>query len=100
MIPFTVIKEANPHELSGTATGVINLLTFACSALVGPVFGTIMQTVSGGGETRLEHYQITFQPLLYGVALAVLLTFALKETGPAAAAVPVPTMEAHESWNG
>ena len=30
---------------------------------------------------RLEHYQITFQPLLYRVAPAVLLTCALKETG-------------------
>jgi MFS family permease len=84
MVPFTVIKEANPPELSGTATGVINLLTFTFSALLGPVFGWIMQSVTGGNPTGLEHYQMTFQPLLYGVALAVLLTFALKETGPAA----------------
>jgi hypothetical protein len=31
----------------------------------------------------LEHYQTTFQPLLWGIGLAVALTFALKETGPA-----------------
>jgi hypothetical protein len=29
----------------------------------------------------LEHYQAAFQPLIYGVALAILLTFLLKETG-------------------
>jgi MFS family permease len=83
MINYTVIKEANPPELSGTATGVINFLNFTFSALVGPVFGWIMQAVSGGGGTPLEHYQRTFGSLLYGVALAVLLAFMLKETGPA-----------------
>ena len=33
---------------------------------------------------KLEHYQAAFEPLLYGVALAIVLTFFLKETGPAA----------------
>ena len=84
MLLYTVIKEANPTEYSGTATGVINLLNFTFSALAGPVFGWIMQSVSGE-KPSLEHYQMTFQPLLYGVALAVALTFALKETGPAVA---------------
>jgi hypothetical protein len=32
---------------------------------------------------ELQHFQITFTPLLFGVALAVLLTLGLKETGPA-----------------
>jgi hypothetical protein len=32
----------------------------------------------------LEHYQAAFEPLLYGVGLAILLTFVLRETGPAA----------------
>jgi hypothetical protein len=32
----------------------------------------------------LEHYQIAFQPLLYGVALAIVLALVLTETGPAA----------------
>jgi hypothetical protein len=31
----------------------------------------------------LEHYQSTFVSLLYGVAIAVVLTLLLKETGPA-----------------
>ena len=30
-----------------------------------------------------EHYQTAFEPLLYGVALAIVLTLLLKETGPA-----------------
>ena len=84
MLPYTVIKEANPPEMSGTATGVINFLNFTFSALLGPVFGWILMTVSGGADTMsLEHYQTTFQPLLFGVALAIVLLFFLKETGPA-----------------
>jgi MFS family permease len=84
MLPYTVIKEANPPEMSGTATGVVNFLNFTFSALLGPVFGWILRSVAGGeGALTLEHYQAAFEPLLYGVALAVLLTFALKETGSA-----------------
>jgi len=83
MITYSVIKEANPPALSGTATGVINFLNFTFSALLGPVFGSIMQAVSGVGGTPLEHYQRTFGALLFGVALAIILSFVLKETGPA-----------------
>ncbi|MFL6446945.1 MAG: MFS transporter [Bryobacteraceae bacterium] len=84
MLLYTVIKEANPPQYSGTATGAINLLNFTLTAIMGQVFVIIMQTASQGKPTGLQHYQITFQPLLYGVALALLLTFALKETGRAA----------------
>jgi hypothetical protein len=37
----------------------------------------------------IEHFQSAFLPLVLGVGLAIVLTFFLKETGPAArAAVP------------
>ena len=82
MVPYTIIKEANPKEVSGTATGVINFLNFTFSALLIPVFGWILTRVSGGATSRtLEHYQDTFEPLMYGVAVAVILSFFLKETG-------------------
>jgi MFS family permease len=84
MLPYTVIKEANPPEMSGTATGVINFLNFTFSALLGPVFAGALRRVSGGAEAmKLEHYQTTFQPLLYGVGVAIVLALLLKETGPA-----------------
>jgi MFS family permease len=90
MLPYTVIKELNPPEMSGTATGVVNFLNFTFSALLGPVFGGLLVKVSGGASSfTLEHYQVTFQPLLYGVVLAIVLTFFLKETG-LAARIPSP----------
>ena len=86
MLPYTVIKEANPPQFAGTATGVVNFLNFTLSALLGPVFGWMLQNAAGGAtRMELQHFQTTFAPLLYGVAIAVLLTlFFLKETGPAA----------------
>ena len=84
MINYTVIKEANRPEHSGTATGVINFINFSMTALFGPVFAGWLAEASAGGERDLSHYQATFQPLLYGVALAILLTLFLRETGPKA----------------
>lgn len=84
MLPYTVIKEANPPQLGGTATGVVNFLNFTFSALLGPVFSGILRRASGGAATfELQHYQSTFGSLLYGVAIAIGLTFLLRETGPA-----------------
>ena len=82
MIPYTVIKEANRPEHAGTATGVVNFLNFALTALLGPIFASRLTAASGGGEREIAHYQVTFAPLLYGVALAILLTLMLRETGP------------------
>jgi MFS family permease len=88
MLPYTVIKEANPPEMSGTSTGVVNFLNFTFSALLGPVFAARLVSASGGASTMaLGHYQTAFLPLLYGVGLALLLTFFLRETGPASRAV-------------
>jgi sugar phosphate permease len=84
MLPYTVIKEANPPQYSGTATGVINFLNFTFSALLGPVFAWMLMRVSGTGEQmEQEHFQMTFVPLLVGVFIAIVLTLILKETGTA-----------------
>jgi hypothetical protein len=84
MLPYTVIKEANPPQLSGTATGVINFLNFTLSALLGPVFGGRLINIPEGDPTAvLTYYQAGFQPLLYGTIGAFVLALLLKETGPA-----------------
>jgi len=84
MLPYTVIKEANPPHVSGAATGVVNFLNFTFSAVLGPVFANLLVAAGAGADSlRLEHYQSAFQPLLYGIALATILTLLLKETGTA-----------------
>jgi len=79
MLPYTVIKEANPPQFGGTATGVINCLNFTFSALPAPRFGWILQRFSGpAGQMKLEHYQLAFAPLLLGLAAAIARTILLK----------------------
>src|SRR5262245_56660162 len=77
-------KEANPPELGGTATGVINFINFTFSALPGPVFGArLVEMPEGDTSLALAHYQAGFKPLLYGIIVALILTVFLRETGPA-----------------
>jgi MFS family permease len=85
MLPYTVIKEVNPSQYSGTATGVINFLNFTFSALLGPVFARILiRTAGEASSLELGHYQSAFLPLIIGVGIAIIFAFLLKETGPAA----------------
>ena len=85
-IPYTLIKEANRPEYCGTATGVLSFINFSdiSGAMLGPVFGASLARASAGAERDLGHYQTAFTPLLFIVALAILLTFILRETGLAA----------------
>jgi len=52
--------------------------------LLGPVFAWVLSKTSGD-ISQLEHknYQVAFLPFLLGVAIAILLTFKLIETGTA-----------------
>jgi MFS family permease len=81
MIPYTIIKEANRPEHSGTATGVINFINFSFSALLGPLFAARLMRISGGDDRALGDYQATFMPMLFGVGIAIILTLLLRETG-------------------
>jgi len=87
MIPYTVIKEANPPHLGGTTTGVITFLNFSLSALLAPAFTWMLRHSSGGAaRVSLSHYQTAFIPMLVGVLIAIALTLLLRETGRVATA--------------
>ena len=91
MIPYTVIKEVNRPEHSGTATGVINFINFSLTAIFGPLFAARLLRVSeGAAERDLADYQATFMPMLIGIGIAILLTLFLRETGPKGRSVAAP----------
>jgi MFS family permease len=100
MVPYTVIKEANPPGLGGSATGVINFINFTFSALLGPVFGARLVEAPKDTEAALAHYQSGFAPLIYGILGAFVLTLLLKETGPATQKKPqnAPKSLSHHLW--
>ena len=98
MLPYTVIKEANRADHAGTATGVINFINFSLSALLGPLFAGRLMRISGGGDRALSDYQATFEPMLYGIGLAIFLTLLLRETGTSRRAKPTlsePLIQSH-----
>ncbi|MFM0555963.1 MFS transporter [Paraburkholderia sediminicola] len=52
MLPYTVIKEVNPDNVKGSASGAINFLVFTFSALLTPVYGKVLAHVAGGGRNE------------------------------------------------
>jgi hypothetical protein len=45
--------------------------------------GRLVQMPEGDSNIALARYQSGFKPLLYGIIVALILTFFMKETGPA-----------------
>ena len=85
MIPYTIIKEANPDEVKGSATGAINFLTFAVSVLVGPIFGRLYGGSLGtAGEAPLQHFQGSLLFWILLISAAIVISALLRETGSAA----------------
>jgi MFS family permease len=82
MIPYTIIKEANPDRVKGSATGAINFITFSVTALLGPVYASRLGKTVGAATTDPKvHY---FQSGLFWVtvvAAALVVTLFLRETG-------------------
>ena len=88
MIPYTMIKEVNPDNVKGSATGAMNFLVFSLSALLAPAFGLLLVRFAGGQPLKVETFQSTDLVWLGAIALAFILTLFLRETGSAARAVP------------
>ena len=83
MIPFSIVKEANPAEVKGSASGAMNFLCFMVTGLLSPVLQRQLTPGSGDDET-LAAFQHGLVPLAFGIAVAIVLAFFLRETGNAA----------------
>jgi hypothetical protein len=96
MIPYTIIKEVNPDNVKGSATGAINFVVFAISALIAPGYGWLLNDLAGGGKLTLGVFQDASWAGIAGIVLAIVLSCFLRETGRASrpnASIPL-TMKA------
>ncbi|HNR91493.1 MAG TPA: MFS transporter [Dokdonella sp.] len=91
MIPYTIIKEVNPDQIKGSATGAINCLVFSMTALLNQVFSRFLNARTPPGEAiGLSQYQAGGGLLIAGVVVAMILSVFLRETGARARVVRPP----------
>lgn len=88
MIPYTVVKEVNPDEVKASTAGAMNFLVFAFSAVLGPVFGLALQRLSGAEPLSLGTFHEADLIWVGAIALSLVLTALLRETGAAARSAP------------
>jgi MFS family permease len=89
MIPYSIIKEVNPDNVKGSATGGINFLVFAITAFMGPVYAHRIGRGTGNTPNLAVHFQRGAMFWIVCCAVAIVVTFFLRETGRAAN--PQPT---------
>ncbi len=84
MIPYTIIKEVNPDEVKGSATGAINFIVFVMSAFVAPAYGWLLQKLAGGGALTLDVFVKGGLAGIVAIVVAIVLALFIRETGTAA----------------
>ena len=72
MIPFIVMKEANPSQVKGTAAGVMNFLVFLTTGIWSPFISHLM-VPSPGASLSLHEFQSALVPLAFVLGLCALL---------------------------
>jgi MFS family permease len=90
MIPYSVIKEVNSDSVKGSATGGINFLVFGITAFLGPVYANHVGKGIGTSANLHLHFQHGAIFWIACCAAAIVVSFFLRETGPAAHA-PAPS---------
>jgi MFS family permease len=90
MIPYSVIKEVNPDNVKGSATGAINFLVFGITAFMGPIFANHVGKGIGIGPNLTSHFQKGVVFWIPCCAAAIIVSFFLRETGRAAYLQPAP----------
>src|ERR1700691_4298273 len=83
MIPYSVIKEVNPDNVKGSATGGINFLVFGITAFLGPVYAKHIGRGIGASADLHLHFQKGAFFWVVCCAAAIVVSFFLRETGPA-----------------
>jgi len=83
MIPYTIVKEVNPDEVKGSATGGINFLTFGVTALIGPIFADLLGKGFASTQNHVAHFRNSGLFWMTACVIVILLSMFLRETGHA-----------------
>ena len=83
MIPYTIIKEVNPDRVKGSATGVMNFLTFSVTAIVSPIFSRLLGGSLASNPDHAAHFRDAVWFWAAIVALSMGIALLLRETGRA-----------------
>ena len=83
MIPYSIIKEVNPDQVKGSATGVMNFLTFSVTAVVSPIFARLLGGSLASNPDHAVHFREAAWFWATIVALSMGVALALRETGSA-----------------
>jgi MFS family permease len=81
MIPYTIIKEANPEQVKGSATGGINFVTFSVTALLGPWFAAWYGKTLTTAPDPESHFRSAGIFFLIAMAIALVVSLVIRETG-------------------
>jgi MFS family permease len=84
MIPYSIIKEVNPDNVKGSATGGINFLVFAITAFMGPIYANHVGKEVGIPQHLTSNFQKGGVFWMTCCAVAIVVSFFLRETGGAA----------------
>lgn len=79
MIPYSIIKEVNPDEVKGSATGAINFITFGVTSLLGPLFASRFGKTLSNTPNHAAHFNATGLFLVALIAAAMVITLFLRE---------------------
>jgi sugar phosphate permease len=91
VVGYASIKESFPMEISGTATGMLNIFPFAGAALGQPLMGWYLDNLgSTGGHYSVDAYSAAFKFGLIFIFGAVVSSLLVKETYPKKSAITNP----------
>jgi MFS family permease len=79
MIPYTMMKEANPAKVAGTATGIMNLMVFATSAVISPIASGLFAYATEAQGPDVRRYHDIGLLIIGCIVVAIILAFFLKE---------------------
>ena len=81
MIPYSIIKEANPDEVKGSATGGMNFLVFGVTSLLGPFFGKHYGKTLQTASDHAAHFKAAGTFFIVTTIVALILSIIIRKPG-------------------